>query len=154
MLKQIAHSDTSPLVDDIRIIRVPDALVAEMWSRLAPFLAKGCAALPNVTLEDLAKGIEDGTDDLWTVFDNHRPAAAFVTAQFAGPPDFLGVYALGGNGMRRWVRQMDQVLECEARRRGIRSVRFAGRKAWGRIIPNVRNVGTLGDHAIFERVLA
>lgn len=153
MLKLIAHT-VMPALDDIRIIRVPDGLIEEMWSRVAPLLSRGCDALPNVTVEDIAAGVEAGTDEVWAVFRNHRLAAAFVTAQFEGSPPFLGIYALGGRRMREWVGHMDQVLAYEAKRRGLGSVRFAGRKAWARVIPNVSPVGTLGMHTIYERIIA
>ncbi len=153
MLKLTEHSDMSAL-DDIRIIRVPDGLVPEMWGRVAPLLSKGCAALPNVSIEDISEGLDSGTDELWTVFVNHFLMAAFVTAQFEDKRPFLGVYALGGRGMRQWVEKMDEVLAWEAKRRGLPRVRFAGRKAWSRIIPNVSEVGAMGGHMIYERVIA
>lgn len=153
MLRLTEHSDTSAL-DDIRVIRVPDGLVPEMWERVAPLLRKGCAALPNVDIEDIAEGLDNGTDELWTVFVNHYLMAAFVTAQFDDGKPFLGVYALGGRRMRDWVGRMDDVLAWEAKRRGIPLVRFAGRKAWSRVIPNVSEVGAMGGHVIYERVIA
>lgn len=152
-LRLIAHT-AMPASDDVRIIRVPDGLVTEMWGRVAPLLDRGCGALPNVDLEDIAAGVEAGTDEVWTVFLNHELVASFVTAQFEDQRPYLGVYALGGRHMRDWVRQMDSVLAWEAKRRGLARVRFAGRKAWARVIPNVSPVGTMGGHTIYERVIA
>lgn len=136
---------------DIRVLAVAPHLVEPMWPHVAPLLTKGLAAATTSTLPDIRRDLANETDTLWTVFENERLVAAFVTAVYVDQGAYLGVYALGGSGLPKWARAIDAAMQDEARRRGLSCIRFAGRKAWSRVLPGLECKGRLGPHEIWER---
>lgn len=138
----------------VRIYPVPSHLVPEMWPHVVPHLIRG-AAVADVTLEEIAEGVDAGTDRLWAIFTDGKVSGAFVTAVCEDETGvWLGIYALGGRGVRQWAGALDATMQLEARTRGVRRIRFAGREAWSRVLPNLEPLGHERGHRIFERVAA
>ena len=122
-----------------------------MWPHVAPLLTKGLAAATTSSLPEIRRDLDNETDQLWCVFENERLVAAFVSAVYTDQGAYLGVYALGGSGMRKWAREIDATMQAEARRRGLSRIRFAGREPWSRVLPGLERKGRLGPHVIWER---
>lgn len=136
---------------NIRIIPIPLHMLEPMWPHVAPLLTKGLAAARTSTLEGIQRDLANETDHLWAVFENERLVAAFCTAVYVDQGAYLGVYALGGRGLWKWAREIDAAMQTEARRRGVDRIRFAGRKAWSRVLPGLAHKGSMMGHEIWER---
>jgi hypothetical protein len=139
---------------NIRVLSIPPHLQDEMWPHVAPWLTKGLAAAHTSTLDEIRRDLANGTDHLWAVFENDTLVAAFVTAIYVDQGSYLGVYALGGRGLRHWAREIDQTMQAEAKRCGVDRVRFAGRRGWSRVLPGLVLRGALQGHDIYERAVA
>jgi hypothetical protein len=136
---------------EIRVLCVPEHLHDAMWPHVAPLLTKGLAAATTSSLADIQADLARGTDHLWCVFENEWLVAAFISAVYTDQGAYLGLYALGGQGMWKWAREIDATMQAEARRRGLQRIRFAGRKAWSRVLPGLVQRGQFGPHEIWER---
>jgi hypothetical protein len=142
--------------DEIKIIPIPRAAIPALWMHLAPFLLRGLTAATDVTLKQLTDDLVSGEDTLWGIFEGNRARGAFVTALYLDEDSgkrFLGVYALGGEGLDRWAAKLGDTMAEHARRAGAASVRFCGRDAWSRVLPSYRVIGCLGREAVFERTV-
>lgn len=139
-----------------RVVRIPRQLLAEMWPHCVPHLLRGLTACTNATLEQIGGDVLNGTDDLWGVFVDHELCAAFLTSTFEDEDtgeEFVGVYGLGGAGLSSWKDEVDRTMQGEARRLGLSRVRFCGREAWSRVLPDLRFVGTRDGAAVYERAV-
>lgn len=139
---------------DPRIVPIPRQMIGDMWMHVAPHLLKGLSKATDVTLQQVADDLVNGTDQLWCVLHKDRVLAAFLTAVYLDEEHgtkFLGVYGLGGTEIEIWGRELgDKMLEA-AIAAGCTSVRFTGREAWSRVLPNYRITGQRLGEAIFER---
>ncbi len=142
---------------DSKIIPVPVRLIPEMWRHVAPHLLKGLTKATDMTLQSLIDDLIEGDDQLWAIFTDKRVVGAFVTAQFIDDDTgktFLGVYALGGEGLEHWAALLGDTMAEHARLTGASSVRFTGRDAWSRVLPTYRITGRRDNgEAIFERAV-
>jgi hypothetical protein len=137
--------------DAIRIMPLPPHLVDAMWPHVVPWLTKGLTAATTLTLEDIHRDVKNETDQIWMIFENESLVGAFVSAVYLDQGAYLGLYALGGKRMRTWAKAVDDEMQKEAVRRGLIRIRFAGREPWARVLPGLIRVGTLHNHAIWER---
>jgi len=138
----------------VRIYPVPKHLVPQMWPHLVPHLERGCEAAA-MTLDGILEGVNADTDRLWTIFLDGRVSGAFVTAMHDDDRGrWLGVCGLGGRGIRQWAGALDATMQLEAKTHGVMVIRFAGREAWSRVLPNLAVTGRAGDHLVYERVAA
>lgn len=138
---------------DIRVLPVADELIFSMWPHVVPWLVKGLAAAKTSTLHEIEVGVAAGTDRLWCVFQDEKLVGAFVTAVYRDGGDYLGVYALGGTGLKSWADAIDQAMQTEARRLSLDRIRFAGRQAWSRVLPGLAHRGKIMGHEIWERAV-
>lgn len=138
---------------EIKVLCIPPHLHDAMWPHVCPWLTKGLAAARTSTLEGIQRDLANGTDYLWCIFENESLAGAFVTAVYVDQGKYLGVYGLGGRGLRRWAHEIDRAMQGEARRCGVDVIRFAGRRGWSRVLPGLAHRGTMGGHEIWERAL-
>lgn len=137
-----------------RIYPVPRHLVPQMWPHVVAHLKRGADAA-DMTLEEIAGGIDAGTDRLWVIFLDGNVSGAFVTAICSDESgQYLGVCALGGRGVRRWADLIDATMQLEARTHGVPAIRFAGREAWSRVLPNLAITGRWKDQPIYERAVS
>jgi hypothetical protein len=125
-----------------------------MWPHVVPWLTKGLAAARTSTLDEIKRDLGNETDQLWTIFDGEQLVGAFVSAVYVDQGAYLGVYALGGRGLRNWAKAIDEQMQAEAGRRGLTRIRFAGREPWSRVLPGLARVGQLHEHVIWERAVA
>lgn len=142
---------------ETKIITVPAIMLPNMWLHVAPFLMKGLTKATNVTLRQMIDDIIEGTDTLWAIFRDGKVAGAFCTAQYIDEDTgktFVGVYALGGDGLEHWAGLLGETMAEFAKHTGASSVRFTGRDAWSRVLPTYQITGRKPDgEAIFERAV-
>lgn len=141
--------------DQARIIPIPPHMIGDMWPHVVPHLLKGLTKATDVTLRQVADDLVAGNDQLWCVMHRDRVLAAFLTAVYLDDDGgrFLGVYGLGGTEIELWGRELgDRMLEA-AIATGAASVRFTGREAWSRVLPQYRITGQRGSEAIYERAV-
>lgn len=139
-----------------RIVPIPQRMIGDMWMHVAPHLLKGLTKATNVTLQQVADDLVNGTDQLWCVIHRDKVMAAFLTAVFIDDDTgrrFLGVYGLGGEGIETWGRKLGETMIDAARSAGATSVRFTGRDAWSRVLPTYTITGRREGEAIFERAV-
>ena len=139
--------------DNIRVLCIPEHLHEPMWPHVCPWLTKGLAAARTSTLDGIRQDLANGTDNLWCVFENEQLVGAFISAVYMDQGKYLGLYALGGQGALRWAREIDRVMQTEARRCEVDVIRFAGRRGWSRVLPGLAHRGAMGGHEIWERVV-
>jgi hypothetical protein len=138
---------------DIRIIPIPSHLVDVMWPHLVPWLTKGLAAAKTSTLDGIRQDVANGTDHLWAIFQNEGLVGSFVTAVYTDQGSYLGIYALGGRGLRNWANDIDLAMQTEARRCGVNRYRFAGRRGWSRVLSGLAYRGRFGGDHVWERAV-
>jgi hypothetical protein len=122
---------------ETKIIAIPPHMVVTMWPYLKPFIRKGLRVATDLTMLQVVEDISAGTDQLWAIFVDGKPAGAFLTALFEEPTSFY-VETMAAYGM--------QV--------GASCVRFHGREAWSRVLPSYHITGRHdAGHAVYERRL-
>ena len=136
----------------IGIACVPGPLLLAGWRLFAPLLAKGAAAA-RVSLDETVALILADRHRLWVVTDRDGVIGVFLTT--IGDVDgarALGVHGLAGGKIRAWAARMGGLMCDLARTEGCRTVRFAGRPGWGRIVPDFKPIGRHPSGVtIFER---
>lgn len=137
---------------DIKIMPVPLEFAASVWPHALPHLEKGLTAATNCTLDELHADVMSGEAQLWAIFADMEMVAAFIAAdrEDDGQP-FLALYALGGSGLHDWAEALDRKLVRHARMLGIPKIKFAGRRAWSKVMPLCRVTGSMEGDAVFER---
>lgn len=144
-------------MSDPKILLIPRTMIGQMWPHVAPFIMMGLATSTEITIKQLVDDLVTGDDTLWTIMDGKQLVGAFVTARFIDDitaEPFVGVYALGGNGLDRWGKLLGDTMAEHARSTGAAKVRFTGRDAWCRVLPTYTITGRYGAEAIFERAVA
>lgn len=140
-----------------RIIPIPPMMIGDMWPHVVPHLIKGLTKATDLTLRQVADDLVAGSDQLWCVIWRDKVVAAFLTSVFEDDADqnrrYLGVYALGGEGIEAWGKLLGEKMIEAAKSAGCASVRFTGREAWSRVLPAYRTVGRRGSEAVFERAV-
>jgi hypothetical protein len=140
---------------ETKIIAIPPHMVVTMWPYLKPFIRKGLRVATDLTMLQVVEDISAGTDQLWAIFVDGKPAGAFLTALFEEPTSFyVGVYALGGRGLDRWAGLLGETMAAYGMQVGASCVRFHGREAWSRVLPSYHITGRHdAGHAVYERRL-
>lgn len=139
---------------EIRIVPVPRGLLGEVFRLALPYLIKG-AAVSELDDEELAADLLNGNAVLWCIFVDDNMTAAFFTAVHADDDGrFLNIYGFGGEGVRVWIDKLQDVMEDHAARNECRSVRFYGRRAWGRLVPRYQPIASENGATIYERAIA
>jgi hypothetical protein len=125
--------------------------VAKIYGRA---LCRSLAAAGETDMRGCLVDLVMGRRQLWGVFDEGvaGPVALFRTeiVMDQAEASHLQVSALAGRDLRRWAHLLSEQMKEEARNRGCKAVRFAGRDAWGRVLPEYRPVGAVNGETIFE----
>lgn len=136
-------------MSDIRVVQVPRILMAEMWPHLAPSMMRGMKRI-GMTIEQMNHEIVTGQSQAWAIMDGKTVLASFLTSLHLD--GYASVFALGGAGLRRWSGALEAEMMRFASENQLERVRFAGRRAWSRVLPawTVIDRHPSGD-VIFER---
>ena len=137
------------------IARIPREMIGAMFPLVAPHLLKGLATATDVTLESVVDDLVAGTDHLWAITHDDEVLAAFVTSAFLAEDGstFIGVYGLGGKDIARWGKRLGETMTLYAKSQGAASVRFCGREAWSRVLPDFQITGSRLGEAVYERAV-
>lgn len=116
---------------------------------------------PRVTAGGISLAeLKSGEIMLWVVIEGQTPPAlraVFATAitEHDGRPfvDVAGLAGVRRGQAPRLVHAIDAQMQEHARRMGCAGVRFVGREAYRRLLPQYQVRGQLGEMPIFERVL-
>lgn len=139
---------------DIRIAAVPPAFLADVLPHAMSHLEKGLA-VSNIDRAQLLVDLVFGRSVLWCVFDSNGMTAAFFTSLHEDVSGrFLMIYGFGGTGLRRWIAALQDRMEAYARAEHCTRLRFYGRPAWARVVPNYQPVADESGATIYERALA
>lgn len=145
------------MTDTIKVLPVSRQEFSAVWPHAAPYLMRGLSAATNVTLRQVVAGIVAGEDVLWVVIDQGVTTAAFLTSTCTDDDTgetFVWVFGLGGYGMHRWAKALEDAVTAFALRAGANSVRFAGRDAWSRVLPSCQIIGReWGRNATYQRAV-
>lgn len=144
----------------IRIHSIPAHRLAAALSRddVRNLLAKGLAAAQVTDARSAIANIIRGECQLWGAwsYDSGAPLGLWLTMEVVTGDNrgAICVSALAGERIREWIGHLEAAMVKIARERGCEVVHFAGRRAWGRLLPRCKEVGAIGDEAIFERAAA
>lgn len=126
-----------------------EAEVLDVWPKAEPFIAQalewnGNKAGTRDVLDDIASGVLG----LYSITDDETGellGAVACESQAHPNEDVFNIAYCGGRDLYRWAGLLG-ALEAEAVRLGCQTVRISGRKGWGAIFPDYREV-----HRIYER---
>lgn len=135
------------------VIAVAPADLDDVWPHIKAFISEGLRVAGDdpqrVAADILAKEAH-----LWVVVDDHptRFRAAFLSsARNIDGQHVLTLYGLAGRGAQHWAKMIEERMVEYARAIGAKSIRFAGKDGWARILPNCRIIDRQRGHAIYER---
>jgi len=145
-------------MNDPFLRRFPPAAVVDVARLYGRALCRSLAAAGETDMRGCLVDLVTGRQQLWGIFepDVAGPLALFRTEIVLDTETsrYLEVSALAGTGLRRWARLVSDTMQATARELGCASVRFAGRDAWGRVLPECAPVGDVDGETIFERTVA
>jgi hypothetical protein len=134
------------------VLCVPPEKFAAAWCRCGDLVRDAVRTAGD--LGDVVQRIEDTSLQLWLVLEDGQPVAAWFTdinVEDDGSR-WIGVYGLNGRGVRQWARALaDRMVEFAREERCAR-VLFAGRRAWGRLVPECKPLREERGAVIWERV--
>lgn len=135
---------------------VPPTAVVDVVRLYRPMFARALTAACEDDARACVADLVIGRRQLWVLFFADKPGLlAMFRSEISIEPDgsrVLVLSALAGKGMRDWVHVISDGMVQVARTIGCTAVRFAGREAWGRVLPEVQRIGELRNgHAVFER---
>lgn len=141
-----------------RLVQIEPALFDLVWPHCVDLMRRGLAVAPELINRNTRGRIADGTLQTWMIIES-EPAkllAVFFTDINEEPAGakWVCVHALAGRQMWRWARKLSDGMNRFARAEGCQSIRFAGKRGWGRILRECR---VIGEHAsgapLFERAV-
>lgn len=112
----------------IQIAGVPPMAARQVWSLAGPWTADALATGSQlVTADEVLEGIEAGLVALWLVLEDGKPVASFTTMVEGNG---LTWFTVGGEGVDRWLPDVDRVIAKLARAMGCRWAQMRGRRGW------------------------
>lgn len=140
----------------ISVIKIPKAQLLEMWPHVSPFLEKGMKAAFDTSLMNIAEDVCNDMASVWAIFEENKIKAAFASSicideQKGGK--VVVVYALGGDDVLNWAQALRDEIEQYGAFHDCESMRFYGRKAWARILPDFHIIGADQGETIYERAI-
>jgi hypothetical protein len=110
-----------------------------IWKNTRDFIKRAYECQPtDDTFEDVERRIHDGIALLWVAWDGEQIRGAAVTELWASSTGKVcAIVALGGRDWKDW-RHCISAIEKFAKDEGCDRVRFSGRRAWLRLMPEYR----------------
>lgn len=137
-----------------RTFAVPPDLAEAVIAKCSETVLRGLETAPGVTLDELIDDVKAKRAVLWLILEGQEPLATALT-EIVHEDDtkYVAVFGLGGAQMWKWARTFAQTVSDYARDEGCERVRFAGSKAWARVVPHCHRVGTRDGEDIWERAV-
>lgn len=140
------------------IFQVHPTAVVDIVKLYGPMIVKSLATAGETDMRGCITDFVVGRRQLWAIFeaDKPGPVAFFRTEIILDDDDgpWICLSALHGHDMKVWARALSETMARVARDASCKSVCFAGRRAWGRVLPECKAVGNLGPDTLFERAAA
>ena len=141
------------------LLQVAPAMFDSVWPHCEALMRRGLAIAPELHNRETRGRIADGTLQSWMITESEpaRLLAVFFTDinVEADGSKWVCVHALAGRQMWRWARKLSDGMDKFARAEGCQSIRFAGKRGWGRVLREYRVIGGHGfGSLIFERAVA
>ena len=130
---------------------IPTEEVPRVWNHVRMHLVKGLQVATDTTLGEVHDDVLDGLADLWMITSGKSIIGAFVTARVE-PNDML-VYALGGDRINEWSKDVDDKVTTWAKACSTDRIRFYGRKAWRRLMPHYQVAGERQGHNLYQKAV-
>lgn len=89
------------------------------------------------TIEDVIRRLQDGSFKLWPSRD-----AVLITEICKMPSKTFLNIVLGGGDLEE-VKQLVELVEDTAKDAGLNGVMIVGRRGWGKVLPDYKDVATL-----------
>lgn len=140
------------MTDSVAIVCVPPRMFAPAFAGVTVAGVLREAVRTAGGMGDIVARIERADLQCWLVFAAGEPVAACFTD--IAEKGYVGVYGLTGVGAKHWARPLMLRLADFAAAEGCSRVMFKGRKAWGRLLPECKPVGSEGAEHIYERATA
>jgi hypothetical protein len=143
-----------PSKDDLFLHMIPPHGIVAVAQLYGPLLCRAMAAGGETDMRACLTDIAIGRRQMWAILKRGKagPLALFRTEiNVEDGERWLCVSALAGHDLKVWARLLSDGMAGVARDWDCKCVRFAGREAWGRVLPEVRRVGSAEGEAVFER---
>lgn len=125
------------------IFAIPRDAIGFMIPAVGPHLLRGLSEATDQTIENVVDSLVTGSATLWAVIDADKIKGAFLTSIVDDENDetAVDVYALGGEDLPKWGKQLSDTMAAFAKHNGAARVIFVGRKGLERLYSGVRIVG-------------
>ena len=138
--------------EGMKILCVPPSMAGAVVAKCGANVARGLSVAPELDPGEVLADLAAGTSLLWIVLDAKNDLFATVMTEIIEDDGgAVSIFALAGRELHAWAAPLLEKLALFAREEGCSKVRFAGRRAWARVFPNVDIVGEYQGQMIFER---
>lgn len=142
--------------EDPQFTIIPPEEICRFAGFILPSMKRGLSAASDITAEETVNKLAQGKAQLWGIVYRGELCATFLTEKShdsAKDADFIGVYALGGKYLLKWSKALDEIMGRFARSCECNAVRFCGREAWRRILPEYQVIGERLGMPVYERAV-
>ena len=119
----------------MKITMVPREEISRIWPKVELMIAKSLPyAKGRYSIADIYIDLLRGDQTLWIAFDDDAFIYGAVTIRIVNYPNFrvLRLETLGGQNVRRWLRDGFNVMVSYATTMGCQKIEAFGRPQWGR----------------------
>jgi hypothetical protein len=144
-------------MNNIEVCWVPQHQIGAVIKVFGYYLLRGLKAA-DYSLDELVEDLVNNRAYLGVAFeiDPFRPLGCWVSdIRYGDQYQFATVYALAGERLPAWVKDVDALVESWARATECYSFRFFGRAAYKSLLPHIEVISTSSDGRalLFERKL-
>lgn len=127
------------------------AMIDTVWPSIEPYLIDAIEeSAGELIVSDLKRRIEDTTAIALCVLDDTNLLAVGLLERITFPSGkvVLGVIALGGVEMSKWVDEFDSALIKIMEEQGCNEIRIVGRPGWVKVL---KSLGWESTHVILSK---
>jgi hypothetical protein len=137
-----------PSRDDITIERVSPEQFGDAWPEIGPTILRGLSQDTSIGVLDTIDAIHAGKTQVWIARECGDLLGICLTERQDAS---VRAYCLAGRDLRKWALPLESAVVEYARLIGCRSLSWAGRRAWERLLPRAALKQSVHEHAEYER---
>ena len=136
-MAQPAGPELSVLPSWVDVVRFGPEDVEAVWPSVEGFLERAFATTKKLDSADAYCMAMGGEVQLWVGFGQEGLVGAALTAieTYTNGYRVVTFLAMGGEGFKKWDRQLLGAVEAFGKENGCDAVEIQGRKGWGRWFP-------------------
>lgn len=156
-------ADTMPAYTEphrrMAVVMVPRSRVHMLLKQreVAALFLRGIEAASKDDVRAVIRDLFEGVSQVWIVAAADvpdTPLAVFLTQtkEDRDGTRWVCLWGLAGDDVRRWAGPVSACIARYAKAQGCKCFRFAGKRGWGRLLPETREVGAERGMTVFERM--